>query len=116
MTQPRKPAGVPTGGQFAPTNRPEAIGVELSEDGVSSPARPVSEGELPYPVDSSLCSTCGTLVWCYPHHPDEVWDAEREHWGAESGGRVVFACRGGAEHTPSPDSCEQDDDEEEQQR
>ena len=32
MTQPRRPAGIPTGGQFAPTNRPEAIGIELVDD------------------------------------------------------------------------------------
>ncbi len=106
MTQSRRPAGIPTGGQFAPTNRPEAIGVELSDAGVSGPARPVNEGELPYPVDSSLCSTCGTLAWCYPWHPDEVPDVEREHWGVECGGRVVFACKSGAEHTPSPDDDE----------
>ena len=32
MTQARKPAGIPTGGQFAPTNRPEATGIELVDD------------------------------------------------------------------------------------
>ena len=32
MTQARKPAGIPTGGQFAPTNRPEASGIELVDD------------------------------------------------------------------------------------
>ena len=31
-TQSRVPGGVPTGGQFAPTNRPEATGVELVDD------------------------------------------------------------------------------------
>lgn len=30
--QPRRPAGTPVGGQFAPTNRPEATGVELVDD------------------------------------------------------------------------------------
>ena len=104
MTQARRPAGTPVGGQFAPANRPEATGVELEPPTVGAGlARPVREGELPYPVDSSLCSTCGTLVWCYPWHPDEVCDVEREHWGRESGGNVVFACKDGAEHTPSAD-------------
>lgn len=106
MSPPRRPAGMPIGGQFAPTSRPEAAGIELSEAGPAKPAisaRPVRQGELPYPVDSSLCSTCGTLVWCYPWHPDEVCDVEREHWGHESGGHVVFACTGGVEHTPSTD-------------
>ena len=32
MTQPRRPAGTPIGGQFAPTNRPEAKGIELVDD------------------------------------------------------------------------------------
>ena len=32
MTQPRRPAGTPIGGQFAPTNRPEATGIELVDD------------------------------------------------------------------------------------
>ena len=32
MHQPRVPSGVPTGGQFAATNRPEAAGVELVDD------------------------------------------------------------------------------------
>ena len=111
MTQARRPAGTPTGGQFAPTNRPEATGIELSDADAPSPARPVREGELPFPVDSSLCATCGTLVWCYPWHPDEVWDVELEHWGAERDGNVVFACKGGAEHAPSPHGAEQDDEE-----
>ena len=104
MTRPRRPAGTPVGGQFAPTNRPEATGIELGDSSVGvGLARPVREGELPYPVDSSLCSTCGTLVCCYPWHPDEACDVEREHWGHESGGYVVFACKDGAEHTPSTD-------------
>lgn len=30
--RPRRPAGTPTGGQFAPTHRPEATGVELTDD------------------------------------------------------------------------------------
>ena len=42
MTQPRRPAGIPTGGQFAPTNRPEATGVELVDDDLVSPRRVVS--------------------------------------------------------------------------
>ena len=32
MTQARRPAGTPVGGQFAPMHRPEAVGVELSDD------------------------------------------------------------------------------------
>ena len=32
MTQSRRPAGIPTGGQFAPTNRPEATGAGLTDD------------------------------------------------------------------------------------
>ena len=36
-SQPRRPAGTPVGGQFAPTNRPEANGIELvDEDGAVS--------------------------------------------------------------------------------
>ncbi len=31
-TQPRRPAGTPASGQFAPTNRPEATGIELVDD------------------------------------------------------------------------------------
>lgn len=34
--QPRRPAGTPTGGQFASTNRPEARGIHLVEDDPSS--------------------------------------------------------------------------------
>lgn len=34
--QPRRPAGTPIGGQFAPANRPEASGLELAEDGGES--------------------------------------------------------------------------------
>lgn len=30
--QPRRPAGTPVGGQFAPTNRPEAVGLELVDE------------------------------------------------------------------------------------
>ena len=32
MTQARRPAGVPTGGQFAPMNRPPASGIDLVDD------------------------------------------------------------------------------------
>lgn len=32
MTQSRRPAGTPVGGQFAPTHRPEATGIELVDD------------------------------------------------------------------------------------
>ena len=32
MSQARRPAGTPVGGQFAPTHRPEAAGVELNDD------------------------------------------------------------------------------------
>lgn len=32
MHQPRRPAGTPTGGQFAPTHRPEAVALELDDD------------------------------------------------------------------------------------
>ena len=32
MPQARRPAGTPTGGQFAPMNRPEATGIELNDD------------------------------------------------------------------------------------
>ena len=36
--QPRRPAGIPTGGQFAPTDRPEAVGIALvDDDGPCSP-------------------------------------------------------------------------------
>ena len=30
--QPRRPAGTPAGGRFAPVNRPEAVGIELSDE------------------------------------------------------------------------------------
>ncbi len=30
--QPRRPAGTPAGGRFAPTNRPEVVGIELNDD------------------------------------------------------------------------------------
>ncbi len=36
MTQPRRPAGTPVGGQFAPTSRPEASGIELVDDDLPS--------------------------------------------------------------------------------
>jgi hypothetical protein len=48
--QARVPAGVPTGGQFAPTSRPEASDVELteeSENGVAPPAAIPSVVALP---------------------------------------------------------------------
>lgn len=32
MSQARRPAGTPVGGQFAPTNRPDATGIELVDD------------------------------------------------------------------------------------
>ena len=31
MIQARRPAGTPVGGQFAPTHRPEAAGIELAD-------------------------------------------------------------------------------------
>ena len=37
MTQPRRPAGTPAGGQFAPVNHPEASGIELSDDDLVEP-------------------------------------------------------------------------------
>lgn len=43
MTQPRRPVGTPTGGQFAPANRPEAHGVELDDgesDAAGVPSKP----------------------------------------------------------------------------
>ena len=43
MIQPRRPAGAPTGGQFAPTNRPEATGVELVDDDLVEDATPSSK-------------------------------------------------------------------------
>ena len=105
MTQNRVRRGVPTGGQFAPMGRPAASGLDLSDV-----AEPASEWDLPYPVDSAPCATCHTLVWCYPWHPAEVGNVEREHWGHESGNRVVFACTDGAEHTPSHDGDDDSDD------
>ena len=42
MTQARRPAGTPVGGQFAPTNRPEATGVELVDDDPVSSRRVVA--------------------------------------------------------------------------
>ena len=101
MSPARRPAGTPVGGQFAPTGRPAASGLDLSDV-----AEQANEGDLPYPVDSALCATCGTLVRCYPWHPADLWGVEREHWGRESGGRVVFACIDGAEHTPSHDDTD----------
>lgn len=43
MSQARRPAGTPVGGQFAPTNRPEAAGVQLVDDdnAASAPVVPV---------------------------------------------------------------------------
>jgi hypothetical protein len=37
MTQSRRPAGTPVGGQFAPTNRPDASGIELVDDADRTP-------------------------------------------------------------------------------
>ncbi len=42
MTQARRPAGTPVGGQFAPTNRPEASGIELVDDDPVSRRRVVA--------------------------------------------------------------------------
>lgn len=42
MTQARRPAGTPVGGQFAPTNRPAASGVELVDDDLVEIADPAS--------------------------------------------------------------------------
>ena len=36
MTQPRRPAGTPVGGQFAPASRPEASGIHLVEDDLAT--------------------------------------------------------------------------------
>ena len=44
MTQPRRPAGTPTGGQFASTNRPEASGVELVDDFADHVTMPNAHG------------------------------------------------------------------------
>ena len=44
MPQPRRPAGTPTGGQFAPTNRPEATGVELVDDFADDVTMPNAHG------------------------------------------------------------------------
>ncbi|MHB1973758.1 MAG: DUF2958 domain-containing protein [Acidimicrobiales bacterium] len=40
MTQARRPAGTPTGGQFAPINRPAATGVELTDDDLMEASEP----------------------------------------------------------------------------
>ena len=42
MSQARRPAGTPIGGQFAPTNRPEASGIELVDDDLVGDAGPAS--------------------------------------------------------------------------
>lgn len=34
----RRPAGTPAGGQFAPTHRPEAVGIELDDGGITLPS------------------------------------------------------------------------------
>ena len=52
MAQSRRPAGIPTGGQFSPTNRPDATGIELSEDSQPGLSAPIVS--LPANVDWAL--------------------------------------------------------------
>ena len=46
MTQPRRPAGTPVGGQFAPGNRLEATGIELSDDDLIEAAMAAEHGTV----------------------------------------------------------------------
>ncbi|MHB1973761.1 MAG: hypothetical protein ACYCR4_05665 [Acidimicrobiales bacterium] len=47
--QPRRPAGVPTGGQFAPTFRPRSVGLDLLDDDLVDPA----DDSVDEPTDES---------------------------------------------------------------
>ena len=46
INQPRRPAGTPVGGQFAPTYRPEASDCQLSEESVSDAETPAHLSDL----------------------------------------------------------------------
>ena len=52
MTQSRRPAGTPVGGQFAPTSRPEASGIELVEE--ADTCRAPAKFEIELDVDWKL--------------------------------------------------------------
>ena len=56
--QARRPAGTPTGGQFAPTNRPEASGVDLVDDDLMEAAEAdAAPTETPTPsIDERLAA------------------------------------------------------------
>ncbi|MHB1973752.1 MAG: hypothetical protein ACYCR4_05620 [Acidimicrobiales bacterium] len=86
MTQTRRPAGVPTGGQFAPTNRPGAGDLGLSDEGrpVGSPVADGAQGESSDEDAVETCDECGAegiegeLVndrhadWCSLHSDNTV--------------------------------------------
>ena len=92
MTQARRPAGTPVGGQFAPVSRPEASGVELTDDVPhETPVDIEPEGELGEDPElanyDGYCEECGAELvddelitdqhetWC-SLHPDNVVDVQ----------------------------------------
>ena len=92
MSRARRPAGTPVGGQFAPTNRPEASGVELTDDVLQeTPVDIEPEGEPGEDPElanfDGYCDECGAELvdeelitdqhetWC-SLHPDNVVDVQ----------------------------------------
>lgn len=49
--QPRRPAGTPIGGQFAPTHRPEATGIALVDDDGPCPPLDADDAAEPFDLD-----------------------------------------------------------------
>ena len=92
MSRARRPAGTPVGGQFAPVSRPEASGIELTDDVPhETPVDIEPEGELGEDPEHAnfdgYCDECGVELvdeelitdqhetWC-SLHPDNVVDVQ----------------------------------------
>jgi len=87
MNQSRRPAGVPTGGQFAPTNRPGAGDLGLSDEALPLGSLLADGAEGQSFDDTEICDECGAELepgdelvidkhadWC-SMHPGNTVDA-----------------------------------------
>lgn len=88
MSQARRPAGTPVGGQFAPMNRPEASGIELADD---------DEYEDDYDNYDGYCDECGAELV-----DDELITDQHETWCSLHPDNIVDVSSGTLPHADDP--------------
>ena len=82
MTQARRPAGTPVGGQFAPTSRPEASGVELVDDDLVGDVADETARAVPHgAANGKLSARAATGQPRRYRQANTVREGSRSPWG-----------------------------------